>query len=187
MRIMRESARVVGRGFTLIEMLVVVAIVAVLAAAGAPSLSLYLQNTQILGVAQSTLAGVQIARGQAITQNGNVSIVFSGKSWCVYDRTQSSATLCDSTVATGGGVLRVQMDRSPATISSVSSPGSTTQVTFGGLGRPVANLDLTATMTDLNITSTMANTKQYKIQMSDGAVRLCEMNHYPNGDPRACL
>jgi type IV fimbrial biogenesis protein FimT len=69
-----EEGRVVltrrrPRGFTIIELMVTVAVLALLMLLGAPSFATWLQNSQIRTAAEGVLAGVQLARAEAVRRN----------------------------------------------------------------------------------------------------------------------
>jgi prepilin-type N-terminal cleavage/methylation domain-containing protein len=64
------------RGFTLLEMLVVVAIVATMAAVALPSIGTYIRNYKIKGASQEVAGEVTTARSKAIMTNTNSGISF---------------------------------------------------------------------------------------------------------------
>jgi len=57
------------RGITMMELMVSVAIIAILMAVGIPNLSNWVQNTQVKSTAESVLTGLQLARAEAVRQN----------------------------------------------------------------------------------------------------------------------
>lgn len=65
------------QGITLIEMLIGLAIVALLLSAAAPSYSVYLQNQRLRAVALSLFTGLQLARAEAVQRNSRVELVFT--------------------------------------------------------------------------------------------------------------
>lgn len=65
------------RGFTLVELMIAISIVAVMMLLGLPSLSALLQNSKLGSTAQSLQAGIQLARAEAIKRNLPVEFVLS--------------------------------------------------------------------------------------------------------------
>ena len=70
------SQRRRDRGFTLLEMLVVVAIVAIMAAVSLPSIGTYIRNYKIKGASQEVAGEVTSARSKAIMSNTNAGVSF---------------------------------------------------------------------------------------------------------------
>lgn len=70
------SQRRRDRGFTLLEMLVVVAIVATMAAVSLPSIGTYIRNYKIKGASQEVAGEVTSARSKAIMSNTNAGVSF---------------------------------------------------------------------------------------------------------------
>lgn len=64
------------RGFSLIELLIVVGVIAVLAAVSLPAISNYLRHYKIRGAAQQVAGEIQAARSRAINKNVNLGVVF---------------------------------------------------------------------------------------------------------------
>ncbi|HMW17643.1 MAG TPA: GspH/FimT family pseudopilin [Accumulibacter sp.] len=67
------------RAFTLIEVLVVVAIIGVLLALGVPAFNNYLNNVRLRIAAENFLAGLQMARSEAIRLNTNVEFLLTNE------------------------------------------------------------------------------------------------------------
>ncbi len=64
-------------GFTLIEMMVVVAIVAILAAISAPSMDGFIQRNSISSQTNELISLLQYARSEAVTRKANVQVCAS--------------------------------------------------------------------------------------------------------------
>lgn len=64
-------------GFTLIEVMVVIAIIAVLAGVGIPAFSRWLPNYRLKSAATDIFSNMQLAKMEAIKTNNNVSILFN--------------------------------------------------------------------------------------------------------------
>ncbi len=113
------TARASSRGLTLIEVLVALAIVAVLAVAGAPALGEYSANSRLREGGNMLLGETLAARSEAVKRNVQVRVSTSGSSISVEDLT---------------------VPASPATLRSRTLPdgvrAATGSITFGSEGRP---------------------------------------------------
>jgi prepilin-type N-terminal cleavage/methylation domain-containing protein len=72
---LKRDAGTRERGFSLIELLVVVTLIAILAAMSLPAIGSYIRNYRIAGAATSVAAELQTARTRAVMYNGTVSFV----------------------------------------------------------------------------------------------------------------
>lgn len=66
-----------ARGFTLPELLIGMAILAILLGMGVPSMATYLQSAKLNSAAQGYLSGIQLARSEAIRRNLPVQFVLT--------------------------------------------------------------------------------------------------------------
>lgn len=104
------------RGFTLIEMIVTVSVLAILLTIAVPSFKDMVDKRRLVGAAERLYGDVQAARFESIKSNKQVTISFknlgTATSWC-YGMDDDSATGCDcSTVGSAanctiGGVKKV--------------------------------------------------------------------------------
>jgi type IV fimbrial biogenesis protein FimT len=72
-------------GFTLVEMLVIISILAILAAMAAPSFNSLFDSSRVKRAAETASAFLVNAKSQSIKMNRNVAAVVSGSgtSWCI--------------------------------------------------------------------------------------------------------
>jgi len=114
-------------GFTLIELMITLAVLGVLAAIAAPSFSDILERRKLNGAGEALFASLLFAKTEAIKRNApvRVSFVGSGATWC-YGLSDSNAT-CDcsdnSPACTVDGVTKIvdQSDYSSVTVDAGSS------------------------------------------------------------------
>ena len=64
------------RGFTLVEMMIVIAIMAILAAIAAPSFQTYMAQRRLNGTARQVMTDLMAAKMKAVSLNQNVKVSF---------------------------------------------------------------------------------------------------------------
>lgn len=181
-----------NRGFTLIEILIALAIFAFLAMLAGPMYGDFMGNTQIRNAAENTLNGVRLAQTSAVRNNRAAKFVIDptpAGGWAVYlydDETTAYIPLPLETYSWSLGAAKTHLD---------TFPGGATVVTFDGLGRVTANgfpsvPDGTASLTEVDVTNPSVTTpRALKVMISKvggtTATKLCDPLVTPP-DPRSC-
>lgn len=182
-------------GFSLTELMVALAIGAMLVTLAVPSYTLWVADAQIRAAAESVGSGLRLAQGEAVKRNSQVEFVI------------------DPTTGTGGWRARLVADGSTieqayfaegaartafTTLSVGGGPGATT-VTFTGLGGiAAANADASPVLAEIRIaTSTgISGTRNLNVLVGGGAsgvagqatrtgIKICDPK-WPATDPKGC-
>lgn len=168
------------RGFTLIELIVGIAILAILVSAAIPSFQSWMLSTQVRTAAESVQNGLQRTRSEAVGHNTNVAFTLTdpagiNSSWSI-DITQPASGVApniDSRSSNEGS--------SKVTIAAL--PAGATSIAFNGFGSVVPNA---ANLTQIEFLANGSNRK-FQVEISvGGSVRMCDCNQPLNANPRAC-
>ncbi len=172
-----------ARGFNLIEVMIVIAVVGIMLTLGMPQFSDWINNTKIRTATEGIANGAQLARAEAVRQNLSVQFVLGGA---------SSSDWTVSSIGSGGAITPLQRGVNEGSTNAVVAvlPAAATTVTFSGLGRIVANGDGTASLTQIDICSAvnMAAGTMRKMRVAVGAggnIKMCDPQ-VPATDPRGC-
>ena len=163
-----------SRGFTLLEVMVVLAIVAILTTLAAPSFVALIQSNAVSGNVNSFIADVRYARSEAIRRGGAVLM-------CRSDAPEAIAPVCNTTAGTNGwasgwiifedrdGTLNYSATTDASQLLKVQGPitnldsimesgGSASKLQFTATGR-MKNLT-SATSLQFGSNTTMPNSRQ---------------------------
>jgi type IV fimbrial biogenesis protein FimT len=184
----RRSSVARAHGFTLVELIVTIALVALVLVMGLPAFMNMMTNLRVRTVADSVLAGVQVARTEALKRNRNLAFrldAATGGAWTVgeVDAANVIVTTLQSRSAGDGGTSSVSM-----------TPIGTTQVVFSNLGRRVLPTPAAVDIMAIDVTNPTVGTCELdggrvrclRVTVAiGGEVRLCDPKR-PAGDPQAC-
>lgn len=179
------------RGFTMIELLIGILVLALLLGLGAPSFMVWMQNAQIRNAADAALYGMQLARTEAIRRNKPVQFILRTQSgWditIVNPSANDKVQVCPT--SSNPCVIQTRSRREGSVNVNVgATPGGSYAVTFDAMGGPTGNADGSLAITSLDFTSSVSTNapRPMRIVVSlSGTIRMCDPNA-PAGDARRC-
>lgn len=167
----RRRQRSTEAGFTLIELMVVVSIIAVGAALSAPSFTQMIANYRVRSGAESMMNGLNYARAEAVRRNTAVSfaLVTGGSGWNVSQVSPST-------------VLQSRSNNDSLGLT-VGSSNASTSVTF----LPTGLVQTGTQLTQINVSSSATGTNTRRINIyGGGLIRMCDPGTSTADDPRRC-
>jgi type IV fimbrial biogenesis protein FimT len=189
------------RGFTLVELLVGLTLLAVLLGLGVPAMGTYLQNSKLASAAASYFSGVQTARAEAIRRNVRTEFVLT-------DTPVATADIANAAVPAVGGrnwVVRAASGAgfAPALDVKAAAEGAAQALQIAGSASAPAVFDgrisfngfgATDAAYSIDITNPAAGTcaasggvaRCRRITVSPGGQILACDPAAPAGDSRAC-
>ncbi|HEY2627643.1 MAG TPA: GspH/FimT family pseudopilin [Usitatibacter sp.] len=188
------------RGFSIIELLIAISIVAMLLLFAAPSASTWIQNTRLRSSAESVVSCLTTARLEAIKRNTNVSCQMtdaSSSAWnvCLYDAvnnvcfTAAGSVLAQRDATEDNGITTFGLDTTASASSSALGsglhvPGSATFNSFGRLATGATN---TMRVDVRNTKLASADERRLVIYITlGGQIHMCDPKlSYPTS-PQAC-
>lgn len=196
-----------ARGFSLIELLITVTVLALVLMLGLPNISAWLQNTQIRNSAEAMIAGLQLARAEALRRNRPVSfnlvstldascnLAATGPHWVVSMADPSSNCGADASLTLDPPFI-LQKRSSEEGSQNALVTSTAPSVTFTGLGNVTgANWTSAAGPMQISVTNPSGGTCQsvagsmrcLQVNVSaSGSVRMCDPAVSDATDPRKC-
>lgn len=167
-----------AKAFTLVELMIGLAIVAILVFSAVPSYTAWMQNTKIRNATESVLNGLQLARTEAVRRNVNVQFTLAADSGWTVQVADASAEIVQQRAAAQGS--------NGVTLTVL--PTGATSVTFNSLGRVVGASPITSVTFDVPPTTLPADlSRDLRVVVSPaGRVRMCDPSVEDAGDIRKC-
>ena len=155
-------------GFTLIELMIALVILAIMLLIALPNFAVWMQNTQIRTAGEAVLNGMQLARAEAIRRNVSIELRMDASSGWTARVADPPQEVIQSRLAGEG---------SAAALVTITPLGAGT-VTFNSFGSVATNADGTATVTEIKIDSpsiAAADSRELCILVrAGGNVRMCD-------------
>lgn len=172
------------RGFTLIELMVVVALISVILVLAIPSFTGMLARKRLEGVALELGTDLQYARSEAVQQNAQVQVIFGSNCYAIYVVGSTAATDC-VTLGTGARQLKLVQITTGPTLAFTPATGGNLFVEFEPVRGMAANAAGTVNMAgDVLVTSSgwqlQARVNRY------GRVKTCSPNASVTGFSNDC-
>jgi type IV fimbrial biogenesis protein FimT len=179
------------RGFTLVELMVAIAIVGILSSLAVPAFREMVANMNLRSNAESFSLGLQLARSEAVKRNSRTSFSFTGAGGWEVCASVSTATpyACPSASS-----LQIKDAKEAGqNVVIAPTPATASMSVFTGLGRQYTdansalnNPDGTPQLTTLDFSSTGGTSRTYRVVISSaGSVKLCDPT-LPATNARAC-
>lgn len=170
------------RGVSVIEAMIVVTVMAIMLQLAVPMGTEWLANSRIRSASESMLAGLQMARAEAVRRNVAVEFVLDAvpaTGWTV------------RTALSGEEIQKRAAGEGTADVTVSVSPNGATRVTFDGLGRRTTNVDASNPIDRLDLdlpTSVLpaSSSRDLRLQLGlGGQIVMCDPN-VTGSDVRTC-
>jgi type IV fimbrial biogenesis protein FimT len=189
------------RGFSLIELMVTLTVLAFALMMGLPSLSAWLQNSKLRSAAESIMSGLQLARSEAVSRNALVrfqltssldnSCVLSPTSanWVVNTGSTDAAGNCGVAPSDTVAPLIVQKRDATKDLAGMVVNSGASSISFNGLGRPTPAAALSIDLSNPSLGDCAASGGPVVclrvVVSAAGQVRMCNPN-FSSTDPQGC-
>jgi type IV fimbrial biogenesis protein FimT len=179
-------------GFSLIELMIGLAIAALLMVLALPSYSVWVADAQVSNAAESIAGGLRLAQGEALKRNSSVEFVLDPTTgtggWI-------ARAECSDLGAIPGAVIQTATFREGASRVAVVATPAVNTVTFNSLGQIMVPTDrrcdgsalAAASFSSVAITSAVAGAKTLRVLAGGGrtGVKICDPK-WPATDPKGC-
>lgn len=161
------------KGFTLVEFMAGLLILAIVIAFGLPSYRTWIQNTAIRTTAESIRNGLQLARAEAVARNMTVRFRFDeGAAWTVCVPTADACNLIESRRARDGATAAVTVTANPDEAVNFTSMGQGTAISI--------DIDVDPQVMSAD------ESHNLRVVVNGGSIRVCDPNVTAANDVRAC-
>ena len=174
------------RGFTLIELMVVVALISVILVLAIPSFTGMLARKRLEGVALELGTDLQYARSEAVQQNAQVQVIFGSNCYAIYVVGSTAASDC-VTLGTGARQLKLVQITTGPTLAFTPATGGNLFVEFEPVRGMAANAAGTVNMAGDVLVASSAGNWQLQARVNRfGRVKTCSPNASVTGFSNDC-
>jgi type IV fimbrial biogenesis protein FimT len=168
------------RGFTLVELMVTVAVLAILASLAMPMMRVAIANSRVRAASESIQNGLAQARAEAIRLNTRVEFVLAATGWQVR-RVSDGTVLSQSSGKESSSGL--QLTKLPATADRVTynAFGLVPSVNPSNGSAPITRIGITVT-----IPPSSSSFHPLAVQLIGGSPRSCDPAA-ASTEPKSCL
>lgn len=178
------------RGFTMIEVLIVLTIIGIALMYGLPSMSSWLQSNQIRNATESLQSGLQLAKSEAVRRNANVQFSLpslggtGAPDWVVACATPAAD-------CPGDGMTPAEIQKYSALEGAPAARVAATQgtITFNGTGRVTPPAAITLNVTNPTGGSCAASAGPMRclrvVVSPGGQIKMCDPA-LPSTNARGC-
>jgi len=172
------------RGFTLVEVMITLTVLALLITLGAPNFFEWLQNQKTRAATEAVLNGLQVARSEAVRRNLAVQFKLTAVP-------ASDWSVTESVAGTAIQARSAQEGTATTSVTAVDrSANAATTVTFSPIGGITANADASAVLAKIDVSNTAisgSNARPLRVLVSGGgSLRMCDPAVTAATDPRFC-
>lgn len=164
-------------GATLTEIMVALAVLAIVVTIGVPNLQTWLVRIQVATKADAVLNGLQLARAEALKRNARVYFTLSGDSAWTLGCVTAVGDLNGDGLADCPTVIQSKSGSEGGSATTLAlTPADATTVTFGGIGLVTANADGSAMLTQVDVS-----------KAGGGETRILSVRVTTGGQSRTCV
>ena len=176
-------------GFSLIELMIGLAIAALLTVLALPSYSLWVADAQISSAAESIAGGLRYAQGEALKRNESVEFVL--------DSTTGTGGWLARLVSSGATLQQGRFAEGSSKATFTRAPAAASTITFNSLGFIApANADGSVILFEVDVKSGVTGSRQLNVLIGGGAsltagqgsrtgIKICDPKWLPP-DPKSC-
>ncbi len=179
-------------GFSLVELMVAISVLAILIAVSMPSFTTWIRNAKVRTVADALQSGLRLAQGEAQRRTHTVVFFLTNSKACNTSATAIAggsywqARVVPDPLLTGDVAEAVQCGVLTDVSSGINLTSATTALCFGGDGRQTSatnpasiGVDCTAAAATYNVVPAISNPENRPLRLTvslAGSIRMCDPN-----------